>query len=215
MVERRPVRLSSNLTRLDPPTLPPPAAKPDNGGCFGMAAIVGLVLVIARCSSSTPAPTDSSPPAEAVGNAQKALESAVSEQKPIPVEPLTANAVRRGGVRVITASKEGLAGEMIYSQNCYDVVGRRFSWGKLDECGADKEVAWFDSEAGAGRYLKAAIAAGLDSDAADQRLAALQAMIAARHKAKSTSPSAKIVVPAEEPDGGQPPQSGDKGSGAA
>ncbi|KUR71004.1 hypothetical protein AQZ52_09860 [Novosphingobium fuchskuhlense] len=197
-----------------------------------MAAIVGLVLVIARCSSSTPAPTDSSPPAEAVGNAQKALESAVSEQKPIPVEPLTANAVRRGGVRVITASKEGLAGEMIYSQNCYDVVGRRFSWGKLDECGgfdveaglalgdeappgADKEVAWFDSEAGAGRYLKAAIAAGLDSDAADQRLAALQAMIAARHKAKSTSPSAKIVVPAEEPDGGQPPQSGDKGSGAA
>jgi hypothetical protein len=167
-----------------------------------------------------------------VGNAQKALEPAVSEQKPIPVEPLAANAVRRGGVRVTTASKEELAGEMIYSQNCYDVVGRRFSWGKLDECGgfdveaglalgdavppgADKEVAWFDSEAGAGRYLKAAIAAGLDTDAADQRLAALQAMIAARHKAKSTSPSAKIAVPAEEPDGGQPPESGDNGSGAA
>ena len=231
VVERRPVRLSTNLTRLDPPTLPHPKPKPNNGGCFALAAVVGLVLVIARCSSSTPAPTASSPAAEVVGNAQEALVSAVSEQTPPPVEPLSLKDVRRGDIRVTIAAKEDLAGEMIYSQNCYDVVGRGFSWGKLDECGAfdaaaslalgdevppgaDKEVAWFDSEAGAGRYLKAATAAGLDSDAADQRLSALQSMVAARHKAKGVAPSATTVPSDGDPDEGPPPESGDNVSGA-
>ena len=199
--------------RLDPP---PPKPKPNNGGCFAWAAIAGLVLVIARCSSSTPTPA-SSPAAEVVGNAQEALVSAVAEQTPPPVEPLSLKDVRRGDIRVTIAAKEDLAGEMIYSQNCYDVVGRSFSWSKLDECGGfdaaasltigdevpsglDKEIAWFDSEAGAGRYLKAATAAGLDFDTADRRLAVLQSMVAARHKGMSVAPPATTVVPNIEPD---------------
>ena len=232
VVERRPVRLSSNLTRLDSPTRPPPKPKPNNGGCFAWAAVVGLVLVIARCSSSTLAPTAPSSAAEVVGDAQEALVSAVSKQTPPHVEPLSLKDVRRGDARVAIAAKEDLAGEMIYSQNCYDVVGRDFSWSKLDECGAfdaaaslalgdevppaaDKEVAWFDSEAGAGRYLKAATAAGLDSDAADQRLAELQAMVAARRKPKGVAPKATPVFPDAEPDEGPPPESGENVNGAA
>lgn len=231
MVERKPVRLSSNLTRLDAPNVPPPAPKPNNGGCFAVAAIVGVVLLIARCSSSTTAPTAPPPAAEMVGNAQEALVSAVSAQTPPPVKPLSSKDVRRGDTRMAIAAREDLAGEMIYSQNCYDVVGRGFSWGKLDECGgfdaaaslalgdevppgAGKEVAWFESEAGAGRYLKAATAAGLDADAADQRFAALQSIVAARHKAKDVAPPAETVVPDGELDDGWPLGSGDNVSGA-
>lgn len=105
---------------------------------------------------------------------------------------------------------------MIYSQNCYDSVARTFSWRKLDECGgfdaeasltlgdrepvgAENELAWFDTEAAAGRYLKAAVAAGLDTDAADLRLSALQAKVNAQHKGRpETAPS--VTSPTGEPD---------------
>ncbi|MEG3085632.1 hypothetical protein U1707_18480 [Sphingomonas sp. PB2P12] len=104
---------------------------------------------------------------------------------------------------------------MIYSQNCYDFVSRSFSWRKLDECGgfdteasftlgdgepvgAEKEVAWFDTEAAAGRYLKAAIAAGLDTDSADMRLSALQGKVNGRHEVKPEI-TPQITTPTEEP----------------
>lgn len=91
---------------------------------------------------------------------------------------------------------EGLPGEMIYSQNCYDALSRQFSWPKLDACGAfdmravqalgddeatgnEKEVEWFQSETAAGRYLKAAVSAGEDADEADVRLSDLQGRIVA------------------------------------
>lgn len=142
--------------------------------------------------------------------------TAVAAQTPSPPEPLSSAGVRRGVSRISIAAKEDLAGEMIYSQNCYDSVARTFSWRKLDECGgfdaeasstlgdgepagAEKEVAWFDTEAAAGRYLKAAVAAGLDTDAADLRLSALQAKVNAQRQVRpEVAPS--VATPTGEPD---------------
>jgi hypothetical protein len=177
----------------------PPPKQSNTGGCVVVGIIVALLLVVGRCSSS--GGSNSSPAVQEVGNAQHALATAVSEQAPTPPEPLSASAVKRGASRVVLTTPEGLAGEMIYSQNCYDAVGHAFTWRKLDECGgfdieaslalgdhepanAATELAWFNGEAVAGRYLKSAVAAGQNADAADQRLAALQAQVGARHRPK-------------------------------
>ena len=201
VVERRPERLSSNLTRVGPAAGNPPPNQSNAGGWMVAGIIVALLLVIGKCSSS--GGSNSSPAIEEVGNAQETLATAVSAQTPPALETLSASAVKRGASRVALTTREGLAGEMIYSQNCYDTVGHAFTWRKLDECGgfdieaslalgddepanASTEVAWFDVEAAAGRYLKAAVAAGQDTDAADQRLATLQAQVGARHHPRPT-----------------------------
>lgn len=230
MAERRPVRLTPQRA---PATQTRPVAGggtsgQSNNGCLAVAAIIGVLVVVAKCSSSTTGSSPATPAAENVGNAQQALVSAVADQTPPPVQALSPTSTRRGLSRVATAAREGLAGEMIYSQNCYDVVGRRFTWAKLDECGgfdieaslalgddepagAEREIAWFDGEAAAGRYLKAATAAGLDADAADRRLEELQRRVGARHKPKAAPTS----TPSAEPDDGGLPVDADGNEAAA
>ncbi|MES3100592.1 hypothetical protein [Sphingomonas faeni] len=190
--------------------------KTGGNGWLILVVAVALLFAIGKCSSTTGGASSSATVAENVGNAQEALVTAVAAQPPSPPEPLSPAGVRRGAARVSIAAKEELAGEMIYSQNCYDHVARAFSWRKLDECGgfdaeassalgdgepvgAEKEVAWFDTEAAAGRYLKAAVAAGLDADVADLRLAALQAKVNARHEVKPEAAPA-VATPTGEPD---------------
>lgn len=173
--------------------------KPASGNNGWLIIGIVIVAVVAVSKFGGNSPSYQSPAARQVGDAQQALVSAVAEQTPPPITSLRKGDVRLGLRRVELAAVEGLAGQMIYSQNCYDVVGRAFSWRKLDECGgfdseaslalgdaeptnSEKEIAWFDSEAAAGRYLKAATAAGLDADVADQRLAAVQSISRARHR---------------------------------
>jgi hypothetical protein len=83
---------------------------------------------------------------------------------------------------------------MVYSQNCYDALGRAFTWRKLDRCGGFDMLAvraiddaaappagerdYFQSEAAAGRYLAAATSAGEPAEEADLRLSQLQARTA-------------------------------------
>lgn len=217
MPHRKPTRLSSNLTRIDTPSeiAPPVVGAPPRGGGSGwivIAAVVILLFAIARCSSSTP---NQSTPTALVGTAQESLASAVEKQSPPPPEPLARTGARKGAARVALVDVEGLAGEMVFSQNCYDMLGHDFSWRKLDECGGfdarassqlpeetaagdEKAAAWFDGEASAGRYLKAAIAAGLPADQADTRLAALQA-IAAPTTRRADVRSVEPVEDEEEP----------------
>ncbi len=88
-------------------------------------------------------------------------------------------------------ASEGLSGSMIYSQNCYDALSHAFSWRLLDTCGAadlkgvasvpedqvngmEKEIAYFQSEVAAARYLGATTGAGASADDADVRLAKIQ-----------------------------------------
>lgn len=197
MVERTPSPLSKNLTPIG--ATPASVQPPRSGNGWFWAFILVLVILVAKLGSSSSGTHNVTAAAEATSEAQTALGTAVATQAPPPVEALSRTSVGLGATRVALATKEGLAGEMIYSQNCYDALGRQFSWRKLDQCGgfdveASKllgdaegldvttaEAAWFGEEAAAGRYLKAATAAGESAEDADKRLAVLQAQIARRH----------------------------------
>ncbi len=182
----RPPTVNSDMNRKSPDPFK------GNTGCLVLVGFVVLIIALVRCTPAT-APDNS---ADTIANtAQEALATAFTSQTTPPVEPMSKASVRRGFEHLKLAMKgEGLGGEMIYSQNCYDVLSRKFSWAKLDECGAadaeaiqllgdtdtaglDKEAAWFENEAAAGRYLKAAIAAGQNPDAADTRLSDLQVAV--------------------------------------
>lgn len=96
---------------------------------------------------------------------------------------------------IIEGGGEGLSGAMIYSQNCYDSVAHRFSWERLDTCGAfdmraeqaatnsvdidtdQTEADYIAPEMGERRYLTAVTRAGAGADDADLRLEALQKMV--------------------------------------
>jgi len=197
------------------PKYRPPTAAPDmnrkspdpfkgNAGCWAVIAVVVVLVAVSRCSP-TPTPGNSSD--VATNTAQESLGSAITSQTTPPVEPLSKSSVRRGFEHLkLAMSSEGLGGEMIYSQNCYDALSRRFSWAKLDECGGadfeaiqllgdadatglEKETAWFENEAAAGRFLKAVTAGGQEAEAADARLNELQAVV----KHADSARAAKVV----------------------
>lgn len=173
----------------------PQRPKQGSGG-NAILFIGGLILAgfaISKCSpSSTPQN------ASAISNnlLDSNLKSAVAAQAPPPVAPLSLKRVKAGQADFKVANAaEGLSGDMIYSQNCYDALSAEFSWSALDTCGAfdmravasandadsnllGKETAYFEAEAAAGRYLAAATGAGEDPDEADQRLSRLQDRVA-------------------------------------
>lgn len=173
-------------------TTPPKssAGTSSNIGCWAIAGIVAL-FAISQCGQSS---QDNQ--TETVETAPEEIASSIATQSPPPVADLDTASIRKAKRHLVLAAKEALAGEMIYSQNCYDALGRHFSWSKLDVCGSldiaaaqalgddeapgeEVEVAWFQSEAAAGRYLKAAVAAGEAPESADSRLADLQSRLAA------------------------------------
>jgi hypothetical protein len=196
-----------------------PAAPPtsSNAGCIwlAVAAIAVACFAIGKCSSPDTGKTASNASVP-VNEAQQAIGNAIAAQQPAPVVPLSKASVSHGIAYLRLASgAEGLAGEMIYSQNCYDALSRHFSWAKLDVCGAfdadaaqslgdsdatgyEKETAWFQSETAAGRYLKAATAAGEDADEADTRLSDLQAVVSRGQHGSTTAIPAdnRIAAPA-------------------
>jgi hypothetical protein len=103
------------------------------------------------------------------------------------------------------------------SMNCFDDLSRSFSWRHLDACGAadlkavrsvpegdaaglEKEIAYFQSEVAAARYLGAATGAGESAESADGRLAKMQERLPAPR------PSATAAVTDEAA-----PATGDEG----
>lgn len=180
--------------------MPKPSSGSGGGWVIAGLAALGLIAV-SQCLTNNGNQNVAEASREST---EDAIANSVAAQPPAPVRPLDLSSAKRGMAHVSLAAREGLAGEMIYSQNCFDALSRHFSWAKLDRCGAfdaeavaalgdakttglDKEATWFDSEAAAGRYLKAAISAGQEAAAADERLAALQRRAAAHHPVKSES----------------------------
>jgi len=205
-----------------PPT-PTKAPASNNEGCttgIVIALIIAAVLGISKCSSSTGSSNDANSSAAAVA---QNLSAAVAAQSPPPVEPLNASSVSRGIAHLRLAQRaEGFSGAMIYSQNCYDALSRKFSWAKLDTCGAfdtltvrslpdadvsglDKEVAYFEAETAAGRYLAAVTGAGESAEDADKRLSQLQARIAKAPAWTKPPPLTTSHDEADEPDTDEPP----------
>jgi hypothetical protein len=141
------------------------------------------------------------------------ISAGVAAQTPPSVQPLKAASVTRGIAHFKLAYRaEGFPGAMIYSQNCYDSLTHKFSWAKLDTCGAfdmlaarailesesgsGSETDYFQSEAAAGRFLAAATGGGEESSEADTRLSQLQ-----DKAAKTPSPlPAKVAAEPAPPD---------------
>ncbi|MFZ5746921.1 MAG: hypothetical protein ACOY45_04600 [Pseudomonadota bacterium] len=167
--------------------------KASNGsGCIvAVVAILMLGIILAslgRCSLPADNKTKAFGVAE-LGNQIAAIDT------PPPVKPLDARAAALGATHFKQVfAAEGLSGAMVYSQNCYDSVSRKFIWAKLDQCGAfdvaaakaalldttpglEGEQEYFGSEAGATRYLTTATKAGEDASEADLRLEALQKQV--------------------------------------
>jgi hypothetical protein len=151
-----------------------------------------LIILANQCSSGS-ADTAARDSGLMDANISAAVEA---QDTPQVVEPLSAAGVARGASHLRLAfAAEGLPGAMIYSQNCYDALSRKFDWLKLDSCGAfdalavraitdldvtglQREPAYFESEAAAGRYLAAATGAGQEPSEADQRLMDVQTKVA-------------------------------------
>lgn len=220
--QRGKVRLSRSAAdvMVNPPTT---TQAPTNEGCttgIVIALIIAALIGISKCSSSGTSSSDAntSNPAAVEQN----LSAAVAAQSPPPVEPLNASSVGRGLTHLRLAQRaEGFSGAMIYSQNCYDALSRKFSWAKLDTCGAfdmltvrslpdadvsglDKEVSYFEAETAAGRYLAAATGAGESTDDADKRLSKLQARVVKAPALIKPPPPTTSDEAADEPETDDP-----------
>lgn len=168
------------------------ASKGSSRGIAWTIGIIGTLVVlvnVSKCSSTSPRT-----PAEVAASdpAIKTLTSSVAAQTPPAIQSLSSPAVREGLAEMGKAfASEGLSGSMIYSQNCYDALSHAFSWRLLDTCGAadlkgvasvpedevsgmEKEIAYFQSEVAAARYLGATTGAGASAEDADTRLVEIQ-----------------------------------------
>ena len=188
--------------------------KRSGAGFLWMLGIAGCVSVFANVSRCTPVtPTSDAAKIVSTDPAIKSLNAAVAAQ-PLPaLQPLSSAGVTKGTANMRKAlNSEGLPGAMIFSQNCYDALSHSFGWRLLDICGSadfaatssipedeasgmDKEIAYFQSEIAAARYLGAATGAGASTNVADERLAKLQARVEARkqiggHSAEGENTSA-------------------------
>lgn len=158
-----------------------------------IGGLIVVAVIVGQCSSRR----DSSTQAARMVDTNMGASIAAQSPPPAPAS-LDTVSVNRGVAHMRLAfGAEGFSGAMIYSQNCYDALGRQFSWAQLDRCGAfdvlaarsieatepadlTTETDYFQSEAVAGRYLAAATGAGQEAGAADNRLANLQRLVGSR-----------------------------------
>lgn len=199
--------------------------KPENSstGCAILAVIAVVCVVALTTSKCSPSGTSNGAVTEENNTAQRAIGTAIAAQVPPEVAALSLTSIKKGEAHLKAALVAGLPGEMIYSQNCYDALSRQFSWKKLDVCGAfdlaavqalgddeapgfEKEAAWFQSEAAAGRYLKAAVSAGEDSSEADVRLNDLEARVS-KVRVPAANDSTSNEVEGSDDDGSLEPAS--------
>lgn len=196
------------------------AEKKSDAGCLVWAAAIGTPLLLISMCSSSKSTSDADTAPQAATSLNSTADVAVTPEAPKPVEPFSPGEARKGLSEFrLVYSAERLSGAMIYSQNCYDALTREFSWSKLDRCGAadmaavnalmkadteglTSEVAYFDSETAAQRYLTAAIKAGEPAEEADQRLSALQSRVPAQ--AAPAEETAPVPVAPDEEEGDEP-----------
>lgn len=166
----------------------PPSTQNGLGTWLGIGIIVIILIAAAsQCSTKTQTPAQLAAAQFAQNTSQ-----GIAAQTADPVEPMNRANIRQGLADMRAAiNAEGISGAMIYSQNCYEGLSRKFTWARLDICGAadmlavqsvdetdsgrSSEIGYFESEAAAGRYLAAATSAGQDASEADLRLETLDA----------------------------------------
>ena len=184
----------------------------DNPLKWILAAVLGIgsVVWVANLGSTNNAASSASTPQSIDSNST--LESTEATLTPAPPLPLDPSAARRGyGQFQMIAAAHVPGGSEIFSQNCYDALGKPFDWHQLDRCGAydalaarwteendsvagNDDLTYFQSEVAATRFLKAAASGGLPADQADIRWATLQSMaLKARLVEKAAEPEAATM----------------------
>lgn len=195
---------------------PSPGTGSPKAGLWILGAAVVLGLAIFGGDSDDATSTDAATVAasESVDAAEApAMEAAAPS---VPTSSVDRAILRRASTHYRLATRdEGLDGAVVYSRNCYAGLKAGFSWRRLDTCGAFDAVAgaryaddasgadasWLEAETAAGRYLAAAIAAGMPPTNADVRLAALQGSARAPVRPAAVAElETEKTVDASEPD---------------
>lgn len=174
-----------------------------------LALIVGIgffVWLANRADTNTSASSTSNLQSTKTESTLENSQAALTPAQPLPLDP---TAARRGyeQFRMIAAAHVPGASE-IFSQNCYEALGKAFDWRQLDRCGAydalavhwteqndsiagNDDLTYFQSETAATRYLQAATSGGLPAGQADTRWAALQSTaLKVRLEKKAARPEA-------------------------
>lgn len=194
---------------------------------FAVVLGFGLMVWVANLGrTNTVASSTSTPQSTEINSTLGSTEAALTPVPPLTLDP---SAAQRGYRQFqIIAAAHVPGGSEIFSQNCYGALGKPFDWHQLDRCGAydalaarwteendsvagNDDLTYFQSEAAATRYLRAATSGGLPADQADSRWAALQRMARkARLVKKATEPE---VAPVDtDQDGNKATPTDDGGS---
>lgn len=181
---------------------PPQATSDARLGCI-LAVIVGIGLLFWATSQKDLGTTPPPVTGDAGGNLAL-VEQPETASPPLPLNP---RAARRGYAQFQKLAAASVPGSSeIFSRNCYEALAKPFDWRQLDRCGAfdalaarwttenedvagEDDLAYFQSETAATRFLQAATGAGLPAQAADERWASLQAMAGRIHLARKSPPA--------------------------
>lgn len=157
-------------------------AEPPRGNyaLLWLGGIVALVVMIAQCSTQTATPTTSIPP---TAPTLVATDAAL-------LPPMTDQAINdiKAGTRAFAkaAAVDDATAAVVFSKNCYAALDSRFTWPKLDQCGAFDAAAasdvlsermsgdvaetdYLSEENAAQRFLLAGNSHGADASAMDVR----------------------------------------------
>jgi len=191
------------------PEAQPSSTIDKNFGCI-LAAFIGIALLVwfANSGSSNSSASSNSSDPTATANLEEP-EVAVATP-PLPLDP---GAALHGTAQFKMVAAEHVPGSSeIFSRNCYEALGKPFNWHQLDRCGGydalavrwtemnedtagGDDLSYFQSEAAATRYTKAAIAGGLKAEGADHRWSTIQKIAAKSRLAVPKPPPEALAQP--------------------
>lgn len=163
----------------------------DNSGKFGIAAVVGVVVLMVYLGRGDRVATSADSEPTVAPTADRTISGPTSPPSPTPAATQSLSRARvRAGITMLATMRraDGWDGALVFSRNCHAALETTFNWGGLDRCGGfdaaaaaqiddpnitEEAAEWFQSEAAAGRYLALTTTAGLPPEEADARWSAL------------------------------------------
>jgi hypothetical protein len=187
----------------------------DGGGkglLLVIAAVVGGVMLFSNKGEQADAIGDQS---VNLGGSELTTPPAAPQAASTAPAPADASALTGARHLRLALDAEAFAGAIVYSQNCYASLTRRFSWQKLDQCGAfdalaqvgaresteitPDEAAYFDAAATEARFLAAAAPANVEETGVREHIRGVQ-VAALSHLAVLQAPApAPVPNPVFEP----------------
>lgn len=154
----------------------------NNSGCLWLGGIAGVILLVSQCSKTDTSASSAWTPSPAPTSIPEPAPSApppMTEQSQADFKLGTANFSKAAAVDDATSA-------VIYSKNCYAALEAKFSWEKLDRCGAFDAMAareimaegmtgdvtetdYLSEESSAQRYINAGTRHGAEASAMDVR----------------------------------------------